>query len=167
MVHKLTPADAAELLALAAAFDRRTVGQADAAAWADALYDLEPEDCAEAVRLHYRESTAWIMPGHVRQRVSYLKTARADRLHDIELRREIESGNAADRDQVRKIASRLIRDVQVELGETPLTGEQAGALTVRCPYCRAEAGRSCVNAASDRERVTPHPSRIDALTPAP
>jgi len=167
MVTKLTPADAAELLALAATFDRRTVGVTDAAAWADALYDLEPADCADAVRLHYRESTAWIMPGHVRQRVSYLKNARADKLHDLELRREIEAGREVDRERVREVALEVIHDVRSVLSEKQPTDEQEAALTVRCPYCAAQPGRACLNTATEKERATPHPSRIDALTPAP
>lgn len=73
----MTPADAAELLTLAAAFDRRTIGKADAIAWSDALAGLEPTDCAEAIRAHFRESTDYLMPAHVRQGV---RKIRADRV---------------------------------------------------------------------------------------
>ena len=73
----MTPAAAADLLALAAAFDRRTIGKADAVAWADALHDLAPADCAEAIRAHFRDSTDYLMPAHVRQGV---KRIRADRI---------------------------------------------------------------------------------------
>jgi hypothetical protein len=73
----MTPADAAELLALAAAFDRRKIGKADAIAWADALADLGQADCAEAIRAHFRDSTDYLMPAHVRRGV---KALRADRI---------------------------------------------------------------------------------------
>jgi hypothetical protein len=66
----MTPEDAARLLAIAAAFDRRTVGEADALAWADALDGLEPHECAVAIRGHYRDSVAYLMPAHVRERVA-------------------------------------------------------------------------------------------------
>lgn len=75
----MTPADAAELLALAAAFDRRTVGRADATAWADALTGLDKADCAEAIRAHFRDCTDYLMPAHVRQGV---KRIRADRIRN-------------------------------------------------------------------------------------
>lgn len=69
--------DAARLLALAAAFDRRTVGEEDAIAWSDVLADLDAEDCAKAIRDHYRDQTAWIMPAHIRTAV---RRARAERI---------------------------------------------------------------------------------------
>lgn len=72
----MTPADAAELLAIAAAFDRRKIGKADAIAWADALSGLEVADCAEAVRAHFRESTDYLMPVHVRQGVRKIRAER-------------------------------------------------------------------------------------------
>lgn len=62
----MTPADAAKILAVAAIFDRRTIGTIEAAAWAEALDDLDPKECAEAVRAHYRDTTTWLMPAHVR-----------------------------------------------------------------------------------------------------
>lgn len=73
----MNPSDAAELLTLAAAFDRRTIGKADAIAWADALTGLDPNDCAEAIRAHFRDSTDYLMPAHVRRGV---RKIRADRV---------------------------------------------------------------------------------------
>jgi hypothetical protein len=76
----VTPAEAAELLSLAAAFDRRTVGKADAMAWAAALHDmpLDP-DARAAVARHFAESTAWLTPAHIR---SIRHRIRAERLGD-------------------------------------------------------------------------------------
>jgi hypothetical protein len=61
----MTPAEAARVLAKAAAFDQRTVGRADAMAWAEALEDVAPDDALAAVARHYRDSTDRIMPAHV------------------------------------------------------------------------------------------------------
>ncbi|CAM3740810.1 MULTISPECIES: zinc finger domain-containing protein [Streptomyces] len=74
----MTPADAAELLTLAAAFDRRTVGEADARAWAAALHAIPLDDDARAaVARHYAETDRWLTPAHVlKQRAAI----RADRL---------------------------------------------------------------------------------------
>jgi len=163
MARKLTPADAAELLTLAATFDRRTVGVTDAVAWADALYDLEPADCAEAIRLHFRETDMWLMPAHVRQRVKYLREIRADRLYDVELRREIASGKEVDRDRMRELAEQAIDELHTKLGETKPTRQQRDAVSVRCPYCAARPGSPCINGATEKERKLPHPSRVAAL----
>lgn len=76
----MTPADAAELLTLAAAFDRRTVGEADARAWAAALNSTPLDDDArEAVARHYAESEKWLTPAHVRQQRAKIRAARIER----------------------------------------------------------------------------------------
>lgn len=62
----MTPADAARVLAKAAAFDQRTVGEADVRAWHEALSDLDAGDALAAVTRHYRQRTERIMPAHVR-----------------------------------------------------------------------------------------------------
>jgi hypothetical protein len=74
----VTPADAAELLTLAAAFDRRTVGEADARAWAAALNSMPLDDDARAaVARHYAETEKWLTPAHVRTQRARI---RADRI---------------------------------------------------------------------------------------
>lgn len=90
----MTPSEAAKVLAVAAVYDRRTIGRVEAIAWADALDDLDPTECAEAVRAHYRDSTAWLMPGHVRDRVKAKRRADATARHDARVFAEIESAKA-------------------------------------------------------------------------
>lgn len=60
-------ADVARLLSLAAAFDSRTIGETDVAAWQLALDGLDPARCRDAIVRHYRESTDRLMPAHVRR----------------------------------------------------------------------------------------------------
>lgn len=72
----MTPADTARVLAAAAAFDQRTVGTADVAAWHSALGELEYADARDAVTRHYRTTAERIMPVHVLQ---YAKEIRAER----------------------------------------------------------------------------------------
>lgn len=73
----MTPADAAELLTLAAAFDRRTVGEADARAWAAALHTLPlDQDARAAVARHYSETDKWLTPAHVRQQRTKIRAER-------------------------------------------------------------------------------------------
>lgn len=68
-----------DLLTVAVAFDRRTVGEADAIAWHAAVGDLDFADSREAVIAHYRASRDWIMPADVRSRVKALRRDRLDR----------------------------------------------------------------------------------------
>lgn len=60
-------AEVALVLAKAAAYDRRTVGEADARAWHEVLADVELVDALQAVAAHYRDSTDWLMPAHLRR----------------------------------------------------------------------------------------------------
>lgn len=61
----MTPAEVARVLAKAAAFDQRTVGEADVMAWHEIVGRFELVDALEAVRVHYSNSTERIMPAHV------------------------------------------------------------------------------------------------------
>lgn len=58
----MTPSEAARILTLAACYDGRTVGEADAIAWASLLGDLSGDAALEAVKDYYRKETRRIMP---------------------------------------------------------------------------------------------------------
>jgi len=80
----MTPADAAELLTLCAAFDRRTIGESDARAWAYALRDIPlDDDTRDAVADHYGRTEAWITPAHVRKIRAGLRTQRIETAHPV------------------------------------------------------------------------------------
>jgi hypothetical protein len=79
----MTRAEVATLLTLAAARDRRTIGQADVAAWFEDLGDLNYADAREALGDHFRESTDWLMPAHIRTRVRIIRDRRR---HPVEVR---------------------------------------------------------------------------------
>lgn len=72
----MTPAEAAALLAVAAAFDNRKPDADAATAWAAALDDLRFEDCRDAIVAHYRESNEWLMPSSVRTEVRRIRHQR-------------------------------------------------------------------------------------------
>ena len=76
----MTPADAARVLAACALFDNRKVqgeeGKQLAKAWFAVIGDLALEDALEAVRRHYRDSTEWMMPAHVRRGVRAINEER-------------------------------------------------------------------------------------------
>jgi hypothetical protein len=68
----------AKLLSMIAAFNNRTIGEADVAAWQSVLPDVELPDAEEAVRRHYAENTEWLMPAHVRHLVRDIVQERED-----------------------------------------------------------------------------------------
>jgi hypothetical protein len=72
----MTRTEIALLLGLMAGRDRRTVGESDVLAWFQDVGDLDFADAREAVSLHYRESTEFMMPAHLRQRVREVRDAR-------------------------------------------------------------------------------------------
>lgn len=72
----MKPSEAAMLLGVASAYDRRTVGQADAEAWAAALGGLDLNDCRQAIIDHYADSTEWLMPAHIKRAVRRIRGKR-------------------------------------------------------------------------------------------
>ena len=75
----MNASEAALLLGMCASFDRRTIGEADARAWALVLADVALDDAQHAVAAHYAESRDWIMPADVRRRVKAMRRDRLDR----------------------------------------------------------------------------------------
>lgn len=69
--------ETATLLTMCAAYDRRTIGEADVHAWQAVLPDIRFEDARKAVIDHYRDHRDWIMPADVR---AIARKARTDRL---------------------------------------------------------------------------------------
>jgi hypothetical protein len=68
-----------DLLTAAAAFDQRTVGQADAMAWHAAVGDLDFGDAQAAMIGHYRDTRDRVMPADIRKRVKAIRRDRLDR----------------------------------------------------------------------------------------
>lgn len=69
----MTPSEAAKLLAAVAAFDKRTIGEVDARAWAAALHDIPLDDDAFTAVARYfgtppkdGEARRWLEPHHVK-----------------------------------------------------------------------------------------------------
>jgi len=81
---------AATLLAVAAAYDQRTIGRADATAWQAALEDLDFDDCRAGIVEHYREHRERITVADIRseiratQRRAFMAATRPCRLCDID-----------------------------------------------------------------------------------
>lgn len=65
----MTRSEAAQLLAIAAGIDQRTIGDADVQAWQMVLHDIPLEAAVIALRDHYRDQTRRVMPADIVQRV--------------------------------------------------------------------------------------------------
>lgn len=89
--------ESAKLLAVCAAFDKRTVSEVEAGAWQRALNDLDFEDCRVAAVRHYSEARDWIMPADIRRIAVQIDRQRRAQEHAAELaaRGEIPEGPPA------------------------------------------------------------------------
>lgn len=67
--------ETAELLTLVQVIDNRRVDEATVLAWHALISDLDVNVAREAVRLHQRESTAYLTPAHVRVNVERIEGA--------------------------------------------------------------------------------------------
>lgn len=79
----MTPSEVATLLAKCAAYDRRTIGAADVAAWHDALHDVPFADASTAVTEHYTRTSDWIGVAEVRAGVKRIRAARLARADTV------------------------------------------------------------------------------------
>jgi hypothetical protein len=72
----MTPSETAELLALCAAFDSRTIGEADVYAWQSVLETVDLETAKDAVRAWYAQHRERIMPADVNIHAKAVRDAR-------------------------------------------------------------------------------------------
>jgi Asp-tRNA(Asn)/Glu-tRNA(Gln) amidotransferase A subunit family amidase len=75
--------DTALLLGMCAAYDQRTIGDADALAWHEILSDLDFEDAKLAVVAHYRTETRRVMPADIRAAVKKIRAERVTHPDEI------------------------------------------------------------------------------------
>lgn len=68
--------EVAELLGRIAAYDRRTLGEADVLAWHEVLRDIAYDDALAAVVEHFKISREWLMPVDVRMGAKRLRGTR-------------------------------------------------------------------------------------------
>jgi len=110
-----------QLLAFAALYDNRKVGDPDIVAWLEAIGDLPYADARSAVAGHYGESTERIMPGHVRTRVKAMRRERLERdpvaAPPAELADDPGKYREALKGEIRRIAD--ARSVQKAIGKLP------------------------------------------------
>lgn len=69
-------AETTNALALAQAFDNRTVGEVNIRAWHSILSGADARDVMAAIRDHYAGTTEWIMPAHILRAVAAMVKTR-------------------------------------------------------------------------------------------
>lgn len=109
----MTPNDAAKLLALIQVYDNRNFDEMTATVWADALDELDPTDCAQAIRRHFRDSKEWLMPCDVRGGVRQLIRERA-REAVLERQRRLDGAGTQPGDPA---TPETIRDYRQQIAE--------------------------------------------------
>lgn len=160
-------AEAADVLAMAAAFDSRTVGKADILAWHAVIGHLDAAEARDAVIAHYTDTRDRVMPVDVLSRVTKLRALRiahagAESVPDVDdpddwdgyikaLRegRFRTASGAQPRPVQRAIEGtfqRIPRDWRKVLPAEPSADP---LLTAACPTCGAEPQRPCVIPDSD------------------
>jgi len=95
------------VLAKCAAYDGRTIGEADAMAWREVLHDIELIDALTAVTRHHRESTDWAMPAHVRRHALAIRDERRRRDRTRNEALALPSRFEADEQRDARIAARI------------------------------------------------------------
>lgn len=177
----LTRDQVIDLLTCAAAYDRRTIGETDVAAWTLAIGDLPFADAQAAIVAHYSETTDWLMPAHVRTRV---KQARALNLarHPVpeppaEMLDDPQAYRAELQARVRQLADGMQPPRRAAIGSGAAPTDEyrqargddhhplrLAARQVPCPWqaCRAPVGSACVSASGRRLDQPAHDARLVA-----
>jgi hypothetical protein len=110
----MTPGDTTRVLSKAAAFDQRTIGAADVAAWHEAIGDLDVNDALAAVTRHYQHTDQRIMPAHLRRLVAEIERERRRATREAAERRALEAERAersGDRTAEIEAFVRQVRDI--------------------------------------------------------
>lgn len=168
-----------DLLTCAAAYDRRTIGEADITAWTLAIGDLPYDDAQAAVVAHYSDVTDWLMPAHVRARVRQARELRIARHPVPEPPAALTDNPSAYCDELKGAVTQLADGMQppklLAIGSgAPPNDEynrargldrhplRLAAKKVRCPWCKAGIGSACTTAAGRRLDQPAHDERLIA-----
>lgn len=116
----MNPGDVSRVLAKAAAYDQRTVGEADVLAWHEVLSDIEFADALVAVAKHYAENTERIMPAHVRRLAIEIDRSRRRAMREAY---EREAQLAIEADPTRRDRSADVREIIAQLRDSLPDGD--------------------------------------------
>lgn len=133
----MTPAEVARVLAKASAYDQRTIGETDVAAWHEIVGRHEFADALAAVAKHYTETRDRIMPADLVKQIRAVREERArlnkraaplalpSRYEDDPERDERNQENA--KKIRREVIAPLVARMSMPEQWVPLKGEPVGA----------------------------------------
>ncbi len=152
--------DVVDVLSVVAAASRRTVGETDVDVWQAVIGNDDKQLALRAVRDHLAECPGvWLEPGHVHQRVRAYVRDQIERepREAREARQEALAAKAAE--DAQELAERKGIPGPVKFARR----KPAAALSVRCPWCKANIGNRCVVPnTNERPQGGFHPSRVEA-----
>ncbi|MEV8029221.1 hypothetical protein [Cellulosimicrobium funkei] len=139
--------DASALLTIAAAFDNRTVTEAAARAWAEAIHPaVTLDDGRAAIVEHYARSRDWIMPADINRGSRAARAARVAATPMPEIPDAIDPANVRQELAWTRSWTRAIAD-----GATPHEAEIAAARAARIPAPPALARRDQTRQIGDHQ----------------
>ncbi|MGI8310696.1 zinc finger domain-containing protein [Saccharopolyspora hattusasensis] len=157
--------DIARLLALASAYDQRTIGLADVMAWQEALAGCDKVEVEAAILALSKNSTQRITPPMILDSIRKARQAKANRPGA----RPTEQQRAAECARHTAAGKRGIELVYQQMN-WHRSEDRNTALNVACPACGAapnvrcrRKGRTPAGREEHRDlRIHAHPSRIEA-----
>lgn len=158
----MSKSDTLDVLTAIAAYDLRTVGEADVTAWHLAIHDLPKDLALEAVVIHHKTSTERIKPANV---IGVAKSIRRDRSE----REDADARDARAAAQDRRHGLKLVSG-DSQLGGLLIGGADGppvpGAYMINdawereCPTCHAEELEPCTNPTTGSPRKIPCLKRL-------
>lgn len=150
-----------DLLTAISAYDNRKPNEGAIIAWGTAaeMGRWTLDEAVAAVKAHFFEETAYLMPAHVAKRI---KDARQDRALRAEVL-AIESGPVFPEAQAR--VERAVAELAAGMGWDRGARQEKFGLTVSCPHCGAKVGQKCTARTTGVQlrEASMHPARAAAL----
>lgn len=157
----MTHNEVVDLLSTIASYDNRKPNPAAVAAWGTAaeMGRWTLDEAVAAVKAHFFEETAYLMPAHVAKRI---KDARQDRALRAEVL-AIESGPVFPEAQAR--VEKAVAELAAGMGWDRSARQEKFGLTVSCPHCGAKVGQKCTARTTGVQlrEASMHPARAAAL----
>lgn len=158
----MSKTDTLDVLTAIAAYDLRTIGEADVTAWHLAINELPKDLALEAVVIHHKVSTDRIKPANV---LGIAKSIRRDRAE----RESADAREARAAAQDRRHGLKVVSG-DTQLGGLPIGGADGppvpGAYMVndawerQCPTCNADEHEPCTNPTTGNSRKIPCLTRL-------
>lgn len=96
-----------QLLAYISSFDNRNFNELTAATWNELFLDYDIDECKQLVRQHFDESSEWLMPAHLKQRLRETRRARLRAIGTVPRVNEVDAGRPDAHQVMKKVANAI------------------------------------------------------------